>query len=321
MERDILEAIILAAGRGRRLHPITTSRTKAMAPIIGKPILERVMEPLVIHGIRSFVIVFSPEDQDIIEYFHSNSTIEAKVTLVPQPDPLGMGHALLQAAPFITDNFILSACDNLVETVEIGSILNYWNEQVPDALLTSIQVANEDISRMGILQINEDKVIRIIEKPKPEEVDSNIGSIPLYIFSREILELLRNIPISARGEYELQDAIQLLIDRDGDVRTIELSGRKDLTKPEDLLNINLDYLKKSFISEIKTRGKIGRNTQLIPPYFVEESVNIGSNCHIGPNVYIEHGSRILDEVHLENVVVLRNRTIPTGIKVKQRLIF
>ena len=158
-------------------------------------------------------------------------------------------------------------------------------------------------------------------KPKPKEIHSNIGSIPLYVFSQKILELLRNIPLSTRGEYELQAAIQLLIDHKEKVRAIEISGRKDLTKPEDLLSINLDFLKKHSISEIKTGGKIGRNTQLMPPFFIEESVEIGSNCLIGPNVYIEHGSTIFDEVHLQDVVVLRNRTVPAGASIDQKLVY
>lgn len=316
-----MQAVILAAGKGKRLHPISTNRTKAMAPIVGKPIVERVMEPLVKSGIRSFFIVISPDDAEIVQYFGRVSRIDAEVTLVSQPNPLGMGHALQQAAPLITEDFFLSACDNLVETVEIGHLLRIWNEQKPDALLTTIHVESKDITRMGILELDQDKVVRIVEKPALSEAPSNMGSVPLYIFSSTILDNLEKITLSPRGEYELQDAIQLLIDQGGVVRAMQLTGRSDLTHPEDLLKINQQYLTRNHQQKRLNWENSGTNNVYIPPIYIEDSVVIGSQCQIGPNVYIEHGSIIGDKVHLRNVVVLRNRKIPPNLIVENQLIW
>lgn len=306
-----MQAVILAAGKGKRLHPITTNRTKAMAPIAGKPIIERVMEALVSNGIRSFIIVASPEDLEIQDYFSNLSTIPADVTIIYQPKALGMGNALQVASPFIRQDFVVSACDNLVKPEEINQLLQVWNREKMDALLTTIKVGAQDVNRMGIVELKNNRIIRIIEKPPPENAPSNVGSVPLYVFTGDILKDLSKMKLSPRGEYELQDAIQMLIERGGDVYAFPLSGRKDLTKPEDLLELNLLYL-----SKLHQQGIGGENARknslLIPPYYIEENVNIGSNCRIGPRVFIEHGCDIGNHVHLRDAVVLRNRSISSN---------
>ena len=316
-----MQAVILAAGRGTRLHPITANRTKAMAPVIGKPIVERVMEPLAMLGIQSFIIVISPEDDEIKDHFANLRTLDADIKLVPQPDPLGMGHALQQAAPLILKDFILSSCDNLVDPVEISHLLKFWDSKKPDALLTTIQIDPREVVRMGVLGVENDKVIQIVEKPPLGRAPSNVGSIPLYIFSTSILNDLKKIPRSPRGEYELQDAIQMLIDRGGDVRAFQLTGRSDLTKPEDLLKINRQYLTKGHHQKGVSQENIGKNNIFIPPFFIEDDVVVGSNCVIGPDVYIEHGCTLGDNVRLRDVVVLRNRSILSNTSVTNQLLW
>ena len=307
-----MQAVILAAGRGKRLHPITAKRTKAMAPVLSKPIIERVMDTLNENGIDDFIVVASSDDDQILNYFERVSLIQAEIKVIPQPEPLGMGHALLQAAPYIHGDFLLSSCDNLVEPVEINQMLRTWAEEQPKAMLTTLRVSPEEIVRMGIVELAGDQVVRIVEKPNLETAPSNIGSIPLYIFSKHFLSYLSEIKLSPRGEYELQDAIQMLINKDGSVRSYQLSGRRDLTTPEDLLEINLGYLKNSRFLTYKPPGVVGSNTHFAMPVVIEKDVEIGANCVIGPNVFIEHGCRIGAGVILENAVVLRNRSIPDG---------
>ena len=198
-----MQAVILAAGRGKRLHPITATRTKAMAPIAGKPIVERVMDTLVANGIAEFILVTSPDDLEIADHFHNRSGFSGSITLVTQPEPLGMGHALIQAIPYIHEDFVLSACDSLAPAEEISNLLNVWEQEKPNAILTTLEVGPEKITRMGIVEMDGIWINRIIEKPALEEAPSNIGSLPLYVFSRTILDYLREIQPSSRGEYEL----------------------------------------------------------------------------------------------------------------------
>jgi UDP-N-acetylglucosamine diphosphorylase / glucose-1-phosphate thymidylyltransferase / UDP-N-acetylgalactosamine diphosphorylase / glucosamine-1-phosphate N-acetyltransferase / galactosamine-1-phosphate N-acetyltransferase len=309
-----MQAVILAAGRGKRLHPITETRTKAMAPIMGKPIVERVMEPLIAHGIQDFILVISPDDDSVRQYFHSVNLQNINICLVEQPEPLGMAHALMQATAHIWEDFVLSSCDNLVPWDDIESMLTLWEtESRPQALLSLLRVPPEMIHRVGIVKLAGDRVVEIIEKPDPQKAPSNIASTPLYCFRKEFLELLPKVKPSARGEYELQSAIQMLIQNDGHVRGHPISNRIDLTTPDDLLDINMMYFSRHNQQRYLAINPMDNGTQLIPPYHIEAGVRLGENCKIGPNAFIERDCLIADGVQLENSVVLREREVKEGI--------
>jgi dTDP-glucose pyrophosphorylase len=291
-----------------------------MAPILNKPIIERVMDTMILNGIGFFLIVASPEDREIIEYFENQSTIEADIKIIKQPRPLGMGHALKQAAPYVNGDFILSSCDNLVDPREVDQMLSIWFEEKPKALLTTLLVGPEEIVRMGIVELDGNLVTRIVEKPTLETAPSNIGSVPLYVFSNKFLNYLTGIQPSQRGEYELQDAIQGFIEREDSVWAFPLKGRMDLTNPEDLLSINCHFLRNIPDTNITNLQNVGSNTVIRNPVFFGEDVKIGSNCLIGPYVFMEKGCQIGNDVQLQNCVVLRDRSLPDESVVKDRVI-
>lgn len=307
-----MQAVILAAGRGTRLHPITANRTKAMCPVVGKPMVERVMDTLAANGVRAFVLVISPDDREILDYFKNKSAIKAKIDFVEQDQQLGMGHALLQAAPYIEDDFILSSCDNLVAEAAIRRMLTMWvGYPPPNGILALLRVGPEELTRMGVVELEPEhgRILRIVEKPTLEEAPSNIGSVPIYMFTPKLLEYLKNVQPSPRGEYELQDAIQPLIENDGDVFGLMLPERIDLTLPNDLLRLNLHYFTNGDKrNEIKI-SNIGSLTQFAAPVWIEEQTQIGANCQIGPNVFIESGAIVENGVRLENCVVLRGAVV------------
>ena len=225
-----MQAVILAAGKGSRLHPITTSRSKAMLPILGRPIVERVMLDLEAKGIQDFILVVSQDDRYITRYFRGESRIQADVRFVYQPERLGMANALSYAAPLIEEDFILTACDNLMPEEHMVNVLSAWNQAPhPNGILTLMKVMPEQIPYSGIVELQDGWVTRIVEKPSPENAPSNIASLPLYVFRKEFLEYLPEVPLSPRGEYELQDAIQMLIDQLGQVRGVNVASRLTLT--------------------------------------------------------------------------------------------
>ena len=308
-----MQGVILAAGKGSRLHPITLDRSKAMLPILGKPIVERVMELLVRNGVDDFVLVISPDDRNIIRYFHRESAIAADVRFVYQTERLGMANALQQAAPLLTEAFVLSACDNLVSPDDVSQLMAVWRTSPqPNAVLTLMPVKPEHISSTGIVEMDGPWVTRIVEKPKPEDAPSDISSLPLYLFSPRILDYLPEVPRSLRGEYELQDAIQMLIERDGRVGGVLIKRRLTLTNTADLLALNREYLTHGDGRPQLEPHTVGPNTQLITPLYIEQGTRIGSHCVIGPNVYIERDCRVGDHVTLRDVVLLRNAVVEDG---------
>lgn len=308
-----MQGVILAAGKGSRLQPITLTRSKAMVPILGKPIVERVMEDLAVNGVDDFILVVSPDDRYITRYFRRESEIEADVRFVYQPQRRGMANALLCASPLITDDFILSACDNLISAEHVGQMIKVWHTTPrPNAVLTLMPVEPARLGSVGIVEMNGPWITRIVEKPPPEEAPSNISSLPLYCFSPRILEYLPQVPLSPRGEYELQDAIQMLISRDGRVCGVTVERRLTLTSPADLLALNRHYLFNGDNRPQLAPYKVGPNTQLITPLRIERGTVIGENCTIGPNVYIERDCRIGDGVTIRNAVLLREAIVSDG---------
>jgi bifunctional UDP-N-acetylglucosamine pyrophosphorylase/glucosamine-1-phosphate N-acetyltransferase len=174
---------------------------------------------------------------------------------------------------------------------------------------------------MGVVKMEADLVVQIVEKPSLEEAPSDIASVPLYCFRQRLLDYLPEVKPSRRGEIELQDAIQALICQDGNVRGVHVSSRMDLTKPEDLLRINQHYLTNGFSTGPISDCEPGKDTEIVPPVYYERNVEIGEHCQLGPNVYIEHSSTIGDHVTLRNAVVLRERQVFSGAEISGQVIF
>jgi bifunctional UDP-N-acetylglucosamine pyrophosphorylase/glucosamine-1-phosphate N-acetyltransferase len=307
-----MQGVILAAGQGSRLYPLTLTRSKAMLPILGKPIVERVMEGLWANGVDDFVLVVSPTDREIVEHFRCNSRLPADVRFAYQAERLGMAHALRQAAPLIEEDFVLSACDNLLSVAQTGALLRGWEGGATAALLTLMPVEPERLGSVGIVELEGNRVTRIVEKPAPEEAPSNISSLPLYVFSRRLLDYLPRVTLSPRGEYELQDAIQMLIAAGERVEGVMVERRLTLTNAADLLAINAHYLTRDGAPPTSAPGAAGPGTRLTTPLYIEEGVVIGADCSLGPRVYVERDCQIGDGVSLQDVVVLRGTVVPAG---------
>jgi len=223
-----------------------------------------------------------------------------------------MADALSRAAELIQGDFLLTACDNLVSGNDLGQMLAIWNSKPqPNGILALMEVPTEKIKSVGIVDLESEWVRNIIEKPDLEEVSGNTASMPLYIFSRRILDYLPEVPLSPRGEYELQDAIQMLIERDGRVRGYHAAGRLTLTSPADLLKLNRHYLVNGDANHHNSPQSVGARTKLIPPLHIESGVVIGAGCVVGPNVYIERDCQIGDGAQIRESVLLR------GIKIRE----
>jgi NDP-sugar pyrophosphorylase family protein len=315
-----MQGVILAAGKGSRLHPITVDRSKAMVPILGKPIVERVMGTLVQNGIRDFVMVVSREDSEVTRYFRELSTLDADIQFVIQPERLGMADALRLAAPHIRNTFIMSACDNLVQSAHVAELVATHKETEASATLSLMEVEADIVGRTGVVDIRNGRVQRIVEKPTPGEAPSNIASLPLYVFSPDILDYLPEIKLSQRGEYELQDAIQMLIDQEHYVTGAFTDNRLQLTNADDLLYLNRHYLTTGGDTPQLAPRSVGKHTHLITPLRIEDGTAIGPGCVIGPRVYIERDCRIGSDVLIKDAVILRNTTIEDGQHVVGRVV-
>jgi NDP-sugar pyrophosphorylase family protein len=292
-----------------------------MLPILGKPIVERVMENLASNGIDDFILVVSRDDRYITRYFRFESQIEGDIRFVYQPERLGMADALRWASPLIEEDFILSACDNLIPPQHITQMLTLFNSDPPlNAVLSLMRVPPEQIGSSGIVALEGDQVTLIVEKPKLDEAPSDIASLPLYCLSHKILDYLPEVPLSPRGEYELQNAIQMLIDHHGNARGLMTPSRLSLTRPADLLAINRHFLINGDTLPQLQPQTVGPNTKLVTPLHIEIGTVIEENCCIGPNVYIERDCRIGANSVIKDAILLREAVVTQGSQVIDKVV-
>jgi len=236
-----MQAVILAAGLGIRLQPVTRDRSKAMAPTLGRPLVERAMMPYAANGITDFVLVVGADDEEIKRHFTYRSGIEVRIRFAVQEERLGMAHALAAAAEFIEGPFVLSACDSLVSGEHVGEVLRAADSA--DAVLSLLDVESGLVARSASVELDGIWVRRIVEKPVPGEATSNTVSLPHYVFPRRLIDHLAGVGRSVRGEYEIQDAIQALINDGGTVVGIRAAERCQVSTPEDLLALTMQLLR------------------------------------------------------------------------------
>lgn len=205
VKRLKMQAVILAAGMGKRLQPLTDTIPKAMLPLNGQPLLKIMLGQLKSVGVTEIIIVVNHLKERIINYFGNGSQFGLSLTYVEQKEMKGTADAVLQAAPYITATpFFCIACDSLFETELLQRILNNGKEgvfackEVPDP------------RRFGVLVTEKEKVLKIVEKP--EHPPTNLANFSVYLLPKEIFLACKLVSPGIKGEYLLTDALQKLID-------------------------------------------------------------------------------------------------------------
>lgn len=299
-----MQCVILAAGKGKRLRPLTKNMSKAMTPILDIPIVGRIAKTILKAGIKDFLIVKSPKDSYINEYFARVEWKNVKIEFTEQKEAKGMAHALKMVSPHIKKDFILTACDSLIEEQDVKRLIKTFRQDKKNkAVLGLEKVEEKDITNSGIVDFDlTGRIKRIIEKPTLEEAPTNINAIPFYVFSKRVIPYIEKVTPSIKGEYLLQDAIQFIINDHGSLRGNYVSSRHSITKVEDVKKVNLALLKGIEIKRKITNCKITSPVHIGPG---EEIVD----CEIGPNVYIESGATLAQGTSLANTVVLKGLQI------------
>lgn len=313
-----MQLVVLAAGRGTRLMPITRHRSKAMVPVLGRPLVELALAPWTSRDLTDVVFVVGPDDEEIRAHFGDGSGHGIVSRFVVQRERKGMAHALSVAAPCLTGDFALTACDSLVSGDHVGDLLAAHCDG--STVLSLLDVPSELVSKSSAVKLDGGRVRRIIEKPAREEAPSNTVSLPHYILTHRILDLLASLEPSPRGEIELQSAIQGLIDCGDRVVGAEASERLQVSDPEDLRRLNLDRLRSAVASGSFSGGAAGFGAVIDGPVLIDDGVVVGRGCRIGPAVYLEVGCSIGDEVEITNSVVLRGARVDSGSRIEGRIL-
>jgi glucose-1-phosphate thymidylyltransferase len=314
----MVKALILAGGRGTRLKPLTNTTAKHLLPVANRPILFYALDQAREAGITDIGIVISPETgPGIKEALLDGSRWGIKLTYILQTEPLGLAHAVKTAQHFLGDSpFLMLLGDNLIQG-GISDFIGQFHVFNPEALILLKEVP--DPRAFGVCELDvSGKVVCLIEKPTQPK--SNLALVGAYLFTPEIHKAIAQIKPSWRGEYEITDAIQKLLETGREVRSHVLQGWwLDTGRKDDLLQANrlvLDDLLKRDIkgkvdqqSHIVGRVEIGKGSH-IENSLVKGPISIAEDCQIrnssiGPFTSI--GVRtIIEDSSIEDSVILDN---------------
>lgn len=226
-----MKAVVLAAGKGTRLRPLTDNKPKALVEVNGKPIIQDVFDNCIGLGVEEFVVVVGYLKEKIIERY-GDDYCGVPITYAHQREQLGLAHAVLEAEPYIDDDFMLMLGDNVFRA-NLRDVVRRQRESRADAAFLVEEVSIEEASRFGVLRTNHYGEIQEVME-KPENPPSNLVMTGFYTFTPEIFHASHLIQPSDRGEYELPDAIDLLIQSGRTIDAIRMDGlRVDVGYPED----------------------------------------------------------------------------------------
>jgi len=226
-----MQAVVLAAGEGTRLRPLTEDKPKGMVEVAGKPILTHCFEQLVDLGADELVVVVGYRKEDIISHYEDEFR-GVPITYTHQREQKGLAHALLTAEDHVDDEFMLMLGDNVFEA-NLGDVVDRQREDRADAAFLVEEVPWEDASRYGVCVTNDyGEIVEVVEKP--DDPPSNLVMTGFYTFTPAIFHACKLVQPSNRGEYEISEAIDLLIRSGRTIDAIGLEGwRMDIGYPED----------------------------------------------------------------------------------------
>jgi len=301
-----MKCVILAAGEGKRVHPLTYTRPKVMLPVANKPILEWNLINAIGAGFSEFIFVVGYKSEMVRNYFGNGNKWKVNIEYVNQGDAFGTAHAIGIVEKFVNDFVVLSG-DTIFGKQDIKKIAENKNSMgIIDA---------ENAKDYGVVETKDKKIVKIYEKM--ENPFTNIINAGIYHFNKKIFDYIRKTEKSMRGEYEITDSINMMLN-DKKLDGIFLKEWRDVVYPWHLLDANEEILKKMdkkiegiVEKNVTLKGNvvIGKNSTILSGSYLEGPVIIGENCKIGPNCYIRPYTAIGSNCHIGNACEVKNSII------------
>ena len=311
-----MKAVILAAGEGRRMRPLTDTRPKVMLPLVNRPVIEHLLLEIKEAGVAEFIFVVGYCADTVRDYFGSGERWGVNIEYVNQRKQLGSAHAAKLTEGLAGTKFLLANGDILVQAKDLRRLI------ARDSItLSVIQVAETE--SLGVVETKGKKVVHIHEKV--EKPPTNLANAGVYLLTSDIFQAIAITPESPRGEYEIVDSLQLLIDSGHSIAYQEIDYWLHLDYPWNLLEANESLIKESQLQNsgiveenviIKGPVSIGRgtvvkaNSYLLGPAAIGESCQIGPNCYIRPYTAIGDNCHIGSAVEIKNSIIMRDTNIP-----------
>jgi len=308
-----LKGLILSGGKGTRLRPITHTSAKQLVPVANRPVLFYAIQAMADAGIEEIGIIIAPETGDEIrDVTGDGGRFGVRITYIVQDEPAGLAHAVLTAEPFLGDaSFVMYLGDNLLQG-GIGDLVRAFNDSAPDALI--LLTAVPDPQNYGVAELQNGAVVRLVEKPAQPQ--SDLALVGVYMFTASVHRAARAIKPSARGELEITDAIQHLVDTGLRVDPHIVQGWwKDTGRLDDMLAANrlvLDTIATRVDGELVDSQVDGRviveagarleRSSVRGPAIIGAGAHL-TDCYIGPYTAVGDGCVIVN-AEVEHAILL-----------------
>lgn len=308
-----MKALILAAGEGTRMRPLTANIPKPLLPVAGKPFLRHIIETLESLGIRDIYLLIGWKNLKIKEYFGDGQRFNVNITYLNQEERLGTAHAVGIAESVMDSPFLCLNGDIVVARSYIKGLMDFFKDHKGE-IISLAKVDNPE--RFGVVTLEGERVKEIIEKPKAPK--SDLINAGIYIFTPDIFKTIEQTPKSSRGEHEITESIKILM-KSADIYGYALDEPwVEIGRPWDLLVANeilMKGLKDNFEGDIQRNAeingpvRIGKDTVVRNGSYINGPVIIGENCTIGPNCVIRPSTVIGDGCKIGNAVEIKNSLI------------
>ncbi len=301
-----MKCVVLAAGEGKRMHPLTYTRPKVMLPIAGKPLLEWNLLNAINAGLKEFVFVVNYKSEMVRNYFGDGKKWKINIEYINQGKPLGTAHAIGMTEHFVND-FIVLCGDTIFGKNDIKNIMKKGMK------IGLVEV--ENAKEYGIIELKGKKINKIHEKM--EEPSSNTINAGIYHFNKKFFNFIKKTEKSPRGEYEITDSINMFLEKET-IDGVPIKEWRDVVYPWHLLDANEELLKKMKPNIKGTIEKnatmkgivvVGKDTLIRSGAYIEGPVVIGSNSKIGPNCYLRPYTTIGNYCHIGNGCEVKNSII------------
>ncbi len=306
-----MECVVLAAGEGKRMRPLTAARPKVMLPIANRPMVEHLVIAARDAGITRFVLVVGYGEREVRKHFGNGSSLGVSITYVVQRQQRGTADALKAASKAVTGPFLLMNGDMLLASGDIRAIAACEGH-------TMGVYSSDHPEDYGVVEVRDGLVTSLVEKSGSPE--SNLINAGVYRFEPEIIDLVSKVALSPRGEYEITDALAVLIKK-GRLSAYSLEYWLDAGYPWDLLDANAAVLG-TFSGEIlgtveegvflQGNVAVGKGTVLKSGTYIEGPCVIGEGCRVGPHAYIRGATSIGDGCHIGHSIEIKNSVILPG---------
>ena len=313
-----MRAVILAAGEGIRLRPLTFTRPKHLISIGGKPLLEHILDSLKAAELNEALIIVHYMGDQLQKFFGDGSRFGMNLRYERQEAVRGTADAAAFAKSYVDEDFLLIYGDLVVTPDIIKKIVSSHESEKPATSMAITPVEHPE--HYGIVELDGSHVIDIIEKPSPERAPTNLANAGIYLLSPEIFEKIEQTRPSKREEREMTDSLKLLIQDKKSVLAVQIPREEwlDVGRPWDLLEANRQVLSRM---EPTLNGEIEDGTHLIGPVavadgarirsgaYIEGPVFIDKNSDVGPNCYIRPHTSIGENVRIGNACEIKNSII------------